>query len=65
MQSISLRPCPFCGERPQWFKTYINMAQHPVYSLQCMNPGCRISPMTDLCDTPAEAADAWNRRKEG
>lgn len=65
MTTIILKPCPFCGGKPEWVKMYFNKSQTACYELQCMNPQCQIGPCTDAFEDSAEAAEAWNRRKEG
>lgn len=64
MTIISLKPCPFCGDKPQWIKMFLNKSQQPCYELQCMNPLCPIAPCTDAFEKTSEAAYAWNTRKE-
>lgn len=55
-----LIPCPFCGSAGRVYT--VKVAAELLYSVECVNEECEMHPMTELHDTPQEAADVWNQR---
>jgi len=60
-----LKPCPFCGEQPNWhtIRNSITPPKHCSYFLSCDGDLC-LCPSTGDYRTKAEAVDAWNIRAE-
>ena len=56
--SEKLKPCPFCGKKPQLIDAGI------YYYVNCFNELCKISPCTQEHDTPEDAINEWNSRPE-
>lgn len=51
-----LKPCPFCGGKPQLVKW------GNEWSVECCNNGCGVMPETPLYVMQTEAVITWNRR---
>jgi hypothetical protein len=66
--SEELKPCPFCGGQPTWWKTkkqYCQLHGEPYQHdvLGCRKPRCRVQPV--ICETIREhAIDIWNFRPD-
>lgn len=56
-----LKPCPFCGRKAH-LVTMELLDGSEMYSVDCDNDGCAVSPYTPLCNTETEAVEVWNRR---
>ena len=56
----NLKPCPFCGGRPD--VVAINKERWVV---TCHSDTCAVNPETDAFDTAEEAVSAWNHRAGG
>lgn len=57
MSEIKLKPCPFCGMRPEMCKVY------DKHIVQCVNPECPAVAYTQPFGTEKGAAEAWNNLK--
>jgi hypothetical protein len=53
-----LQPCPFCGE----VAFTSEVSGFWVAYCNAEDDDCSVNPETDLCDTEAEAINAWNTR---
>jgi ribosomal protein L37AE/L43A len=53
-----LQPCPFCGE----VAFTSEVSGFWVAYCNAEDDDCSVNPETDLCDTEAEAINAWNPR---
>ena len=61
MNSIhGLKPCPFCGERPN-VNTWGDNGK-TMYLIECENASCAIKPMTDYHVSLKIVVQEWNRR---
>lgn len=60
---IELKPCPFCGVVPDGVERY-NLSGNTYFFVMCVNSDCKVCPDVDCCESPEEAADAWNTRAE-
>ena len=56
-----LKPCPFCGSKPEW-SSHRNY-KAAVYYIRCPNPDC-MSAETKHYWNEEDAIKAWNRRVE-
>lgn len=56
-----LKPCPFCGERPNVI-TWFRPDKPAMYQIQCENQFCEIQPMTFYHTNKAVVVRKWNRR---
>ena len=57
MSEIKLKPCPFCGMRPEMCKVY------DKHIVQCVNPECPAVAYTQPFGTEKGTAEAWNNLK--
>lgn len=64
MESITLKPCPFCGEKPT-IKTG-KWGNHELTKICCESPQCFVMPATSMLmgRSIEEAAYAWNSRSD-
>jgi len=53
-----LKPCPFCGSRPEEFVSH----SEQIYWVQCIDSHCFVNPSTNDCATAKAACMAWNMR---
>jgi hypothetical protein len=58
MTMAEIKPCPFCGKKPKIIKDGWG---NQVW-VECVNPKCRIHPMTRIYIKEDAAIKAWNRR---
>lgn len=54
----AIKPCPFCGKRPQWFGSGEN---NRGLMIECETPGC-VNPHVSYYDHNT-AVEVWNQRK--
>lgn len=54
-----LKPCPFCGKRPQIYK-FPKFPKGASWAIQCEYSGMIVS--TRHMQSKKEAIEAWNRR---
>lgn len=59
-----LLPCPFCGSEDVSINEAYWDCHGARYEASCNNPQCAVHPYSDLYDTEAEAAEAWNTRAD-
>ena len=55
-----IKPCPFCGGRPEIVTPEETDGQY--WFIACTSDNCWGIAGTELCDTETEAIDKWNRR---
>lgn len=60
---IELKSCPFCNGKAEYFDSNYNVLtnKYTKFTVECTN--CKIR--TPYVDTYNEAAELWNRRKNG
>ena len=57
---MELKPCPFCGSKPEMtVKTYIRAKE---YVIGCSNDECAVIIHTSPKKNEKIASEAWNRR---
>jgi Lar family restriction alleviation protein len=60
MKSELLKPCPFCGNKPELRRTETSKRWY----VECAHMNCAVSPKaTTDQDTKEYAIEAWNKRK--
>lgn len=61
-----LKPCPFCGSKPEITKIIIRFTPEKEYGYKvvCGNIQCHILSETELCLSEEEAINLWNRRAD-
>lgn len=57
--SDPLKPCPFCGGRPQFWE---KVKGDPIASVECRGNNCLVTPSVKS-RTNKDAIAAWNRRQ--
>lgn len=62
MSDIELRPCPFCGVRPECAHDYFNGRGDCVYAVACSNMECPMEVIADGNGTKEDAIRIWNTR---
>ena len=62
-ESSEVKQCPFCGA-PGCLRRFLgwNEKYGLTWVVACINPLCKIHPMTQLCQTPENAIENWNTR---
>ena len=69
MPSPTLKPCPFCGQKPlmrQIYSEAFARGELQNYYVACLNEKCAVQPATqNNYRTKRQAVAAWNRRAEG
>lgn len=61
MKTPDLKPCPFCGGRPNVI-TWFRPDKTEMYQIQCGSQFCNIQPMTAYHTNKAVVVREWNRR---
>lgn len=65
--ALELKPCPFCGDKSEPYSKQVGGVEQ--WWVQCWGGKGTNGPcvmqlvITNPCDTPEEAAAAWNRRQ--
>lgn len=64
MGEVVLKPCPFCGRKPQKVRKHHVADGSIYYFVECKSPmsKCFVKPRTIFCNDEDRAAYAWNRR---
>jgi hypothetical protein len=58
-----LKPCPFCGKKPE--KPWYDWNGTNDYWVECPSKRCRVKPATKKYRKPEQAITAWNKRVKG
>lgn len=61
--SDELKPCPYCGHKPAFFRFDSISPLFPdiEYTVECINSECPVNPSVSR-GTEYEATEAWNTR---
>lgn len=64
MNETKLKPCPFCGSKPEIKTKLIRITPEKEYAYKvvCDNIQCRMLSETELCLIKEDAINIWNRR---
>lgn len=57
--SIELKPCPFCGDEPEWVELVPDLTK-----ISCKNSDCKMMPEDFYYPSPQETAASWNKRAD-
>lgn len=65
-KDIELKPCPFCGSKPEITKIIIRFTPEKEYAYKvvCGNTRCQVYTETGLYSSAESAVTVWNRRAE-
>ena len=60
-----LKPCPFCGRRPNILVEVTQFKTHPfIYKVGCEYSACFVNPCTPTSHIREHSIETWNRRAE-
>lgn len=59
-ETIKLKPCPFCGEKAEFFHVYPPFGRRRLSVVQCTHCRCN----SGKWGRSDKAIEAWNRRQD-